>query len=193
VHALPTPPPADELARFTGRYLDRRSGATVDFIDEDAEVKGCTHGISFRLAATADGRLAASRSAPDFAASLSADGATLVVEFDAGVTATYRRIAAGAVLPADLPGVYASPDIAATWIFFQCGEAMSVRVAGPLLAKSTPWEVEPIEADCIRVFPPGGLYKTWLDVRVLRDPTGAVAGLEVNGGRARHLTFARVG
>jgi D-aminopeptidase len=192
VDAQPAPPPAAELSRLPGRYLDRASGSTVDFIDDDAGVKGCTHGVPFRLAATADGRLAASRSAPDFAASLSADGATLTVEFDAGVTATYRRVAAGAVLPADLPGVYASADIAAAWIFSRCGEAMSVRVAGPVLAKSGPWEVEPIEGDCIRVFPPGGLYKTWLDVRVLRDPAGAVAGLEVNGGRAWHLTFGRV-
>ncbi len=193
VHAMPAPPAAAELSRYPGRYLNRDSGATVEFIDSDGGLKGCTHGLPFRLKAAPDGRLAASRSAPDFTASLSPDGVTLTVEADAGVITTFHRVTADAVLPADLPGVYASPDIAATWTFAQGDEGMTVQVSGPLLASSAPWDVEPIEGDCIRVFPPGRLERTWLDARVLRDPAGAVAGLEVNGGRARRLTYSRVG
>ena len=193
VHPMPPSPAAAELSRFVGRYLNRDTGATVDFVDGDAGVTGSTHGSAFRLAATPDGRLAASHSAPDFAASLSADGSTLTVEADAGAITTYRRVTTGTTLPADLPGTYANPDIAATWTVFETDGKLSVRVSGPLLVKSGPWQVEPIEGDCIRIFPPAGLYQMWLDVRILRDPAGAVAGLAVTGGRARRLTFGRMG
>jgi D-aminopeptidase len=192
VHPMPTPPPAAELSRYPGRYLEPQTGATVEFVDGDAGVKGSLYGLPFQLAATPDGRLAADRSAPDFTASLSPDGATLTVEFDAGVVSTYRRVTADAKLPTDLPGAYMNPDVAATWTISRSGDAMTVQVSGPLLAKSAPWEVEPIEGDCIRIYPPGRLDRIWVDVHVLRDPAGAIAGLEVNGGRARHLTFGRV-
>jgi hypothetical protein len=192
VHPMPAAPSAAELSRYPGRYLNSDTGGTVEFIAGDSGLMGCTHGLSFPLVATEDGRLAASRSAPDFTASLSADGETLTVEADAGVTTSYRRVTADAALPGDLPGSYANPDIAATWTVSQTGEAITVQVAGPLLTKSVPWEVEPVEGDCIRVFPPGRLDRVWLDVRVLRDPAGAIAGLAVNGGRVRHVNFARV-
>ncbi len=190
--APPAPPSAADISRYPGRYLNRDTGNTVEFIAGDAGLMGCTHGVSFRLVATEDGRLAASRSVPDFTASLSADGDTLTVEADAGVTSSFRRVTADAVLPADLPGVYESTDIAATWTFSKSGEAVTLGVAGPLLTKSVAWEVEPIEGDCIRVFPPGRLDRVWIDARILRDPAGTVAGLAVNGNRVRHVTFARV-
>jgi hypothetical protein len=62
-----------------------------------------------------------------------------------------------------------------------------------LLLASDPWEIEPIEADIIRIYTPLTLYRGWLDTRVLRDASGRITGLHVDGGRAKGLVFTRVG
>jgi CubicO group peptidase (beta-lactamase class C family) len=164
LHARPAPPPERELARWYGRYLDRKSGASLELFSGEQGPMGRSNGGDFRLIAR-DGRLVASRTAPDFAATLSDDGEALEVEFDAGVTARYHRVAAGAALPVDLAGVYENADVAATWTIAREGEAMMVRVAGPLV-RNTRWKVEPVERDCVRINLPGN-YRSWLDVRVV--------------------------
>nr|WP_283949585.1 serine hydrolase domain-containing protein [Limobrevibacterium gyesilva] len=192
VHPVRALPPAEALAGLPGRYLDPASGATLDMTLNGGTPMGCANGVPFQLRPTADGRLAASRSAEDFTAALSADGDTLEVEADAGFTSSYRRVAPGAALPAGLEGAYESPDIGAVWTLAEKDGALTVQVAGPLM-KNGPWEIEPIEGDVIRIYPPSNLYRAWLDVRVLRGADGAVTGLNVNGGRARHLVFTRMG
>jgi hypothetical protein len=149
------------------------------------------YGTVARLQVGPDGRLEAAHAAPDFFARASADAASLEVELDAGTTAVYHRVAADAVLPDGLEGVYANDEIAATWTIRRDGGALTLRVDGPHV-RSGRWEIAAIEGDMIRILPPARLYRSWIDARVQRDEAGAVVGLAVNGGRARRLSFARL-
>ncbi len=192
VHPVPPLPLPDHLQRFTGRWLDRDRATTLELsLSADGVPMGNANGVPFRLKASEDGRLVASRSVADFSAALSADGERLEAELDAGVTATYHRLTAPASLPEGLEGVYGNVELAATWTIAAAEAGLVVRVAGPLIADRS-WEVEPIEGDVIRIYQPGTLFRSWVDVRVLRDGGGKVVGLHVNGGRARELQLARV-
>ena len=187
VPAVPPMPPTDRLA---GRYLNRDSGATVDVaIDDTGCVTASTHGGAFTTIPTNDGGLATSRGSADFTMRPTADGG-LAVERDAGVRETLHRVAPGAHLPADLPGRFYNPDIAATWTIAATETGMTMRVAGPLRSAG-PWEIEPIEGDFIRIISPMTLFRAWLDVRVLRDASGRISGLHVDGGRVKNLVFVR--
>jgi hypothetical protein len=114
----------------------------------------------------------------------------LEVERDAGMRETLHRIVDPSELPHDLPGHYSNPDISATWTITPAGSGMTMHIVGPLRATG-PCEIESIEGDCIRIISPITLYRAWLDVRVLRDATGAITGLHVDSGRARNLLFTR--
>jgi D-aminopeptidase len=107
------------------------------------------------------------------------------------VRETLDRVVPGASLPADLPGRYSNADTAAHWTIEAAGAAMTVGISGPLLVSAGPWTVEPVEGDFIRVITPMTLYRGWLDGRVLRDPTGRITALHIDGGRIRGLTFVR--
>jgi CubicO group peptidase (beta-lactamase class C family) len=188
----PKPPPAlphAALAGLAGRWLDRAAGATADIaVAADGTVTVTTYGVPFVAAPAEDGRLAAAASTSAFALRLSADRDVLEVERDAGVRSDYRRVAEGAALPEGLDGVYENPDTAATWSI----GAGEVRVIGPLV-RGGAWSAEPIEADVIRIVAPGNLYRSWFDVRVLRDASGQISGLRADGGRAKGLVFTRCG
>ena len=67
---------------------------------------------------------------------------------------------------------------------------MQVEVCGPLLRDGT-WAVEAVEADDIRVWVPGLLFRGRFDVRLRRDAAGAVAGLVVNTNRLQGVQYAR--
>jgi CubicO group peptidase (beta-lactamase class C family) len=189
VAAVPPMPPVDG---FPGRYLNRETGATVDVaIDDAGRLTACTHGVAFTTVPTPDGGLATSRGSADFTMWLVSKDA-LEVERDAGVRETLQRVRPGAVLPADLPGRYHNPDMAAAWTIEASETGTTLRVAGPL-RNAGPWEIEPIEGDFIRVIVPGSLLQSWLDVRVLRDLTGSITGLHVDGNRVRNVLFAREG
>ena len=54
------------------------------------------------------------------------------MERDAGVRETLHRVAPGARLPADLPGRYYNPDIAADLDNHRDRAGMTLRIAGPL-------------------------------------------------------------
>jgi D-aminopeptidase len=191
VHAVPPMPPQSELARLRGRYLNRDTGATVDVATEATDrITASTHGVVFATVPTADGWLTTSRGSADFAMRLRSDD-VLEVERDAGVRETLHRVAPGAGLPADLPGRYSNADTAAQWTIEATGAEMTVRISGPLLVAAGPWTVEPVEGDFIRVTTPMTLYRGWLDCRVLRDRTGRITALHVDGGRIRGLTFVR--
>jgi D-aminopeptidase len=176
---------------LTGRYLDRRSGATVD-VGRDAEdrVTASNNGVTTWLLPTGDGGLATSRGSGDFTMRLTRDG--LEVERDAGVHETLHRVAEAARLPSGLAGRYVNPDTAATWTITATDTGAELRVAGPLLSASEPWEIEAIEGDCIRIYTPLTLYRGWVDTVVQRDSGGRVTGLHVDGGRVRGLVFSRV-
>ena len=99
----------------------------------------------------------------------------------------YHRVVPEGGLPAGLAGRYRSEEIGADWTI---GDEPALRVDGPRM-KAGPWEILPVEGDILRIMVPGSLFRSWLDTRVLRDAGGAVAGLEINGGRARGVRFAR--
>ena len=193
LHPVPPLPGAEALGRWAGRFLDRDAPATVDIAVSDGGVlTGSTNGLPFSVRAEEDGRLTAARTSRDFTMRLSEDGESLEVEQDAGVSCTYRRIATGAALPADLPGAYRSPEMAATWTIAEKGGAMSFTISGPV-TQAGPWEVEPVEGDIIRLISPSTLYRGWYDARVLRNSAGAVTGLVVNGNRVKNLRLDRQG
>ena len=180
------------MRKLTGRWLDRTRAATLDIsIDDDGIPIVNANGVPFRLRISEAGKLVASRSANDFTAALSDDGATLAVELDAGATATFVRVGEGGTLPADLPGRYANAEIGAVWTIAGGGGAMTMTIDGPLRHRDGA-EIEPVEGDFIRIVLPSNLFRAWSDGRVLRNDAGAVTGLAVRGGRARNLVFSRI-
>ena len=187
VHAMPPMPTVQGLP---GRYLDRDTGATVDVsMDKGGRIAVCTHGVAFGLVPTADGALVTNHGSGDFTLrQMSADA--IEVEHDAGVRGILHRLSGEAKLPADLPGRYRNPDIAATWTISAQDDGMVLAVAGPLRVAG-PWEIEPIEGDCIRIIAPTPLFRAWLDVRVLRDANGTITGMHADGGRVRGIVFTR--
>jgi hypothetical protein len=187
VRAIPPMPPVERLA---GQYLNRTTGATVDVtVDPSGRPSACTNGVVFATVPTDDGRLTTNRGSADFTMRLTSDD-TLAVERDAGVHEILHRITPDARLPVGLPGRYYNPDVAASWTINATDNAMSLAVAGPLLAAG-PWEIEPIEGDFIRVISPTPLLRSWFDVRVLRDTAGSISGLHVDGARVKGLIFTR--
>lgn len=193
LHPVPAPPAADTLARYVGRFVDDAAPASVEFsLTPAGGLLGSANGVPFQLKPLEDGRLAASRTARDWTMALSADGAMLTVELDAGVLASYRRVAPGAVLPADLPGRYRTEEMGTIWtIAARPDGGMVASVAGPL-ANAGPWEVEGIAEDIIRIYTPSALFRGWQDARVVRGAEGGITGLHLNGGRVKRLDLARV-
>lgn len=187
---LPKLPPAAELAPVAGRYLDPETGATVDVsVSEEGVPTLKVNGLPSTAEATEDGRLAIPRSSTVF--SVRAKGPDAVeVTLDAGTVSVWNRVPPGAVLPADLPGTYASEEMASRWVIERAGEGMRVRVTGPVV-RGARWEIEPIAESDVRVHVPGTLMRGWLDARVERDAGGAIAALVVNGGRAKRVRYAR--
>ena len=191
VHPVPSMPPAEALAPWAGTFLDRDAPATLELSFSEAGVlSGSSNGVPFALKAEGDGRLIASRHSRDLILRLADDAQSLEVEQDAGVATTYHRVAPGGVLPADLPGVYRSDEMDATWTITATPAGMSARVEGPV-TKASAWELEAVEGDIVRLYAPSNLYRSWLDIRVRRHAGGRIAGLLVNGGRVRNLVFHR--
>jgi D-aminopeptidase len=190
VPAVPPVPDWAEAPELAGRYLNRHSGATVDIArDASGRVTASANGVTTWLLPTDDGRLTTSRGSGDFTMRFTRDG--LEIERDAGVRETLHRIAEGGRLPRDLPGRYTNPDTAATWTITATDTGAELRIAGPLLTGSAPWEIEPSEGDCIRIYTPLTLYRGWVDTIVQRDAAGRVTGLHVDGGRVKGLVFTR--
>jgi CubicO group peptidase (beta-lactamase class C family) len=192
VKPAPRLPDADVLARHAGRFLNPEAPATVDFTFSDkGTLTGSTNGVAFEVRSHGDGRLEAASSGRDFTFRLAADGNSIEIEHDAGVTATYHRVAPNASLPADLPGTYRSDEMAATWTITAHEQGMDLSIDGPH-AKAGPWPLEGIEGDIVRVWTPGALYRSWLDARLVRDAEGRPTGLVTNGNRVKNLSFSRL-
>jgi D-aminopeptidase len=187
VHAIPPLPAVD---RLPGRYLNRDTGATVDVaLDKAGRVTACTYGVAFTTVPTPDGGLATSRGSADFTMLPISDD-RLEVERDAGAREELHRVTRDTAPPADLPGRYHNPDMAATWTIGRDENGMTLHVTGPLRAAG-PWEIEGIEDDFIRIISPTPLFRAWLDGRVMRDIEGRITGLHVDGGRVKKLVFTR--
>jgi CubicO group peptidase (beta-lactamase class C family) len=196
LHAAPRLPARGQLERYVGRWVDHASGYTAEIWFEGARIMGSTWGVPFRLVATDDGRLIASRSARDFVVHAGTDGNTLEVEADARFRSVFTRAPAAASLPADLPGRYASEETAAVWTIARPTESapdrMTMTVAGPVVRASGMYVV-PVDGDIVRVMTPRALFESWMDARVIRDGAGVITGLHVDGGRARGLVYRRMG
>jgi len=186
-------PPMPEWANhptLPGRYLEPRSGVTVDIgRDKQDRVTASINGVTSWLMPTEEDRLATSRGSGDFAMRLSRDG--LRVDRDAGISETLHRVEPDARLPHDLPGRYANPDVAATWTIAATETGAELHIAGPLLHSVGPWQVEQVQGDCFRIYAPLTLYRGWFDAKVQRNGAGRVTGIAVAGGRVKGLTFAR--
>lgn len=191
VHPVPPMPQWANAPELPGRYVEPRTGATVDVgCDEQGRITANQHGVATWMLPTEDGRLITSRGSGDFTMQFTGDA--LHIERDAGVSETLRRSATEPRLPADLPGRYVNADTAAAWTITATDSCAKLRVSGPLLANVGPWEIEPIEGDCIRICTPLTLYRGWIDVRLQRDARGQVTGLHVDGGRVKGLVFSRL-
>lgn len=195
VHPVPPTPPRAALDRLAGRWIAEEDGfTTAEFaVAADGTVTATQHGVPFALAPTEDGRLAARRGSFVFLVTPPAEGEVrLLVETSAGMTAGFVRAPEAATLPPDLPGRYRCAELDADWIIAAAGdEGAELRIAGPVVAAAGPWAVEAIAPDALRVGMPGTLFRAWVDVRVLRDARGGIAGLSVSGARAQRLRFER--
>ena len=190
LHPVP-PMPAGMVDVIQDRWLAPDDGTTVEFgRDATGGPTATQHGVSFALEAVAPDRLAARRGSFPFALGPPRDG-WLTIETDAGVTTAFRRPAADPVLPGGLAGRYACAELETTWNLAAAVTGLAVEVRGPV-ASAGPWPVEPIEGDLIRIHIPAAVLPGWVDVRVLRTASAGIAGLLVNGGRARGLRFDRM-
>lgn len=192
--APPNPPlpPREALAAMAGRYINDATGATLDITLSDTGVPTLTtNGLPTVAEATEEGRLTMPRGSSVFTVQAAGPDA-VEVELDAGTIATWRRTMATPALPGGLAGTYASDEMAATWTIAPDGDGLVVRAAGPV-ARGPAWPIEPIDSNDVRVHVPGTLMRGWLDTRVMRDGSGAVTGLMVQGGRVKHALYARVG
>jgi len=186
--AAPATPARSELARYTGRWIDRDAAATADIsLSHRGVLTVKQYGVPFEVRPTEDNRLGGPNSSTQFTFRLLPGDDALEVEQDAGIIAIYHRLAEGATLPDGLSGCYINDDTASRWTI----DGSAVTIEGPLRLGAC-WEVAPIEGDVIRIVAPTTLYDAWLDVRVVRDADRHITGLTVNGGRARNLMFQRM-
>lgn len=191
VHPLPARPDQTKLAELSGRYIDPATNATLDIAVPDTGLPTLTtNGVPVTAEVTEDGRLASPRGSSVFMVR-STGPDTLEVEQDAGTVGTWRRIAEGVALPEGLCGTFRSDEMAADWTVVEQDGKTWIRAIGPV-ATGQLWEVEPIESDVFRVYTPGTLFRSWLDVRVMRED-GRVAALEASGGRVKRARYDRVG
>lgn len=188
--ALPSLPPAAELAPLAGCYLDPETGATVDIaVSAEGVPTLTTNGMPSTAEATGDGALTIPRASSIF--TVRAAGADAVqVELPAGYTATWKRVPPGGTLPDDLPGTYYSAEMAARWTITRQDGRVVLRVAGPVHVGAV-WDVAAVQGDDLRVFTPAQLRRAWLDVRAERGADGTIAALVVNGGRAKRIRYLR--
>ncbi|WP_291295485.1 serine hydrolase [Elioraea sp.] len=188
--AAPTMPEKDTLLPLAGRYIAPETGATLDItVADDGTTTLSTNGMPSIAEATVDGWLAVPRSSAVFQVRGAGPGAVEVM-LDAGVTSHWRRVAPDAALPSDLPGVYVSEEMAARWIVSEARGGMALRAHGPVV-RGPAWSLEPITAEDVRIHVPGTLARGWLDARVERHGSGAIAALIVNGGRVKAARYAR--
>lgn len=190
-HPAPRRPDPAGAQPLIGRWIDPAGIATLDIaLNAEGQPTLTTNGQAVAAEALPGGGLVAPRAMAVLAVR-GAGADAIEVEQDAGTVATWRRTQAAPTLPEGLAGRYGSPEMAATWTVTVTAGAASVQASGPVVT-GPQWPVDPIDTDAVRVHFPGLLYRAWFDVRLLRDASGAVTGLEVHGGRAKAVRFARL-
>lgn len=190
IHPVPALPGKAALAPLAGRWLEPESGTTLDIEVSAAGIPSLAlNGLAVTAEATEDGRLALPRASGVFAVKAAGPDA-IEVEQDAGLRGLWHRVAEGATLPAGLPGTYHSPETAARWVVTEAEGRIFIRAHGPV-ATGQPWEVTAVAGDILRATVPGTLFRSWLDLRVLREGE-AIIGLEASGGRAKRVRYDRV-
>ncbi len=194
VHPVAALPDASALAAMSGRWLDRERGTTLDVsVGPDGAPVLTQAGVASRAEAAEapaePGAVELRRGAVVLRVRALGPDA-LEARMEAGRRAVLARVAPGAALPEGLAGPYRSAEMAAEWRFEDGAEGMTVAVDGPLV-RGARWTVEAVEGDDVRVWVPGVLMRGWMDVRVRRDASGAVAGLVVNTGRLRGVAWER--
>lgn len=153
------------LEGWAGRYVDEATGVTADADVWEGRPRLRMNGVPMVLEA-GEGWFAANRGSTILAARMDGDGLELAL--DAGHGMRLERVGEGAALPAGLAGAYASEEAGASWIFD--GEG------------GVAWRAEGVAGDCLRVHMPDALFPSWMDVRLVRDSGGRVAGLDVEAG-----------
>ena len=173
------------LEGWAGCYLDGATGVTADADFVEGQPRLRMNGVPLMPEPRDDGWLAVTRGATILAVRPSGDG--LEMALDAGHRVQLKRVAEGGALPVDLAGVYVSEEAAATWTFD--GEG-GVVVDGPVVT-GVAWRAEGVAGDCLRVPMPDVLFPSWIDIRLVRDAAGRVAGLEANAGRVWAMRYVR--
>jgi CubicO group peptidase (beta-lactamase class C family) len=186
-------PPEAVLRTACGRYLDRESGTTLELaLGGDGQPRATMYGASFPLLPDAGGRLHAHRGAFPLGLTIAPDGDAIDAELDAGATARFDRIVEDAPLPADIAGLYESVELAARWRIEPAGASAALAIDGPV-ARGRAWRVTGIAGDVLRIAADPSWIRAAFDARILRDDSGKIAGLRVNGGRVKDMTLRRVG
>ncbi len=189
---LPTSRDAAAIEAMLGRWVEPDAPATVELsLDSEGLAVATQNGVAFALLPLPGGGLRAASTSFPFTAR--ARDTALEVALDAGYVVRLHRPPEDAALPDGLAGRYECDELGAVWTIAPgLDGTMVARIAGPL-ANAGPSGVSAIEGDIIRVATPSVLYCGWADVRALRERSGRVSGLLVNGGRARGLHFRRQG
>jgi CubicO group peptidase (beta-lactamase class C family) len=184
---VPAAPVCAALEPLTGRWIEPRSGTTLEIaVDDDGALAVTAGGATVHPEPAADGRLTVTHGTILIAIRRLEDG-TLEIEQDAGHTAIWHRAVPGATLPEGLDGTYQSLEMASLWTI----GGSEVKVEGPLV-RGASWTIEPIEGDLVRIIVPGILARAWFDVRITRGPGGAVTGLLVSSNRLRDVRYERL-
>ncbi len=189
LHPVPPMPGPQELAKIAGRWLDRANTVTLDLAVDETGLAITAGGTTVHPAVGPDGRLTVTHGTILLALKQTS-GDTLEVESDAGQVGIFARLGPKPTLPPDLPGTYASGEMAATWTVVAQDGGMAVHVDGPKL-RGTVWAVEPVEGDVVRIWVPGALQRGWFDVRLLRNAAGRPSGLLVNTNRLKGVSYVR--
>jgi CubicO group peptidase (beta-lactamase class C family) len=189
VHPVPALPGREAVEKLAGRYLDPETDSTLELaLSDQGKLTITTNGMTVTAEAMEDGRFASPRGSSVFA--LRAAGPDAVeVEQDAGTIGLWHRVTPGDSLPEGLTGSYHSPEMATTWTVTEAEGKTWIRASGPV-ATGPLWEVEPVQGDVFRLHVPGTLFRSWLDVRVLREHK-QVVGLEASGGRVKRVRYGR--
>lgn len=185
-------PRSGAAAALAGDWLDADAGELLTLSPTpEGQLMAQHWGVPFELQQQADGRWLPLRGAYEFeipAAALDAQG-RLRLALGAGREARLQRLLARTPLPADLDGVFESPDAGARWRVR--GEALQAE--GPLLKAPQAWRLQGLAGDLVELQSQGYWMQSSQLLRLQREPGGALRGFTVDSARIKGLPFHRCG
>lgn len=185
-------PRSGAAAALAGDWLDADAGELLTLSPTpEGQLMAQHWGLPFELQQQADGRWLPLRGAYEFeipAAALDAQG-RLRLALGAGREARLQRLLARTPLPADLDGVFESPDAGARWRVR--GEALQAE--GPLLKAPQAWRLQGLAGDLVELHSQGYWMQSSQLLRLQREPGGALRGFTVDSARIKGLPFHRCG